>query len=106
MGKPITLAEAIRRMQEFKAPKWAWLQGLQLRTGTHVERERDYDEATGRSVSVKTETVYVSALSERDRAAELDALRDRFDRLNDVVETANHQTMVEWSDSTPTEGAG
>jgi hypothetical protein len=93
--KRLTLAEAIRRLQECKA-EMAWLGQLGLRSGIERRQERDYDEATGRSVLVKHETEYAADLSEVERAAEIETLRGRFERLNDAVEAANHRTPVDW----------
>ncbi len=91
----MTLAEAIRRQQECKS-EIDWLQKLNLRSGIERRTERDYDEATGRPVTVKHETEYVADLSEVERAAEVEALNERFSRLDTVIETANHLTQVDW----------
>lgn len=90
-GKRMTIAEAIRRLQEVKAEK-AWLAGLRLRYGTEETFEVDYDPETGRPVRRKETVVWVSGLTEPDRVAQLKELQDRFDRINDAVETANHRT--------------
>ncbi len=94
-GKRLTVAEAIRRLQECKA-EMVWLGQLGLRSGIERRMERDYDEASGRTVLVKHETQYVADLSEVERAAEIESLRGRFERLNDAVEAANHRTAVDW----------
>lgn len=96
-GVIMTLAEAIRNLQELKADM-AWLQKLNLRSGKEVTHERDYHPETGRLITDKVETEYISDLTEVERAKELDELQDRFDKLNDLVETANHRTPVDWSD--------
>ncbi len=95
-GKSVTLAEAIRWLQEFKA-EMAWLPQLVLRTGTERTPDVEWDENLGRQVRRSREVVWTSELSEPDRAAELESLRDRFERLNDAVETANHRTPIEWA---------
>ncbi|MCX6782280.1 MAG: hypothetical protein NTW66_04155 [Candidatus Magasanikbacteria bacterium] len=92
-GKTLTLAAAIRQLQEYKA-EMAWLSQLRLQSGTFVSREAEYDEATGRHVTRKVETTFVSHLSEQARVAEIDQLRERFAALNDLVESANHRTSV------------
>lgn len=97
-GKVMTLAEAIRRLQECKA-EMSWVSGLTLRAGVERRRENDYDLETGRSKIATVETTYVSDLSEVERANELDKLRDRFERLNDLVESANHRTPTDWKES-------
>ena len=94
-GRAMTVAEAIRRLQECKA-EMAWLGQLSLRSGTERRTERDYDESSGRTVLVKHETEYAADLSEVDRAAEIETLRGRFERLNDAVESANHRVAVDW----------
>lgn len=94
-GKRLTLAEAVRRLQECKA-EMTWLASLHLRTGVEQQREHVYDEQSGRSQVVKIDREYVAELTEVERAAELETLRGRFERLNDAVETANHLTPVDW----------
>ncbi len=91
-GKLVTIAEAIRRLQEFKA-EIAWLGALSLRDDTQRAPELDYDDK-GAPVRKMREVTYVTALTEPNRVTEVDALRDRFQKLNDVVETANHTTVV------------
>ncbi len=93
-GRAMTISEAVRRLQEIKA-EIAWLAQLSLREGTEVRQDVDYDALTGRNVVRKIETTFVTALAETQRVAEIDALRDRFERLNDAVESANHRTSVE-----------
>lgn len=93
-GQAIVLAEAVRWLQEYKA-EVAWLQGLQLKAGTFRTPTREWDEESGHHVFGKVEATFVSDLSEVDRVRQVDELRDRFARLNDVVETANHHVMVD-----------
>lgn len=90
----MTLAEAIRRLQELKA-EMAWLSQLALRAGTERVADTEWDEASQRSVRRTREVLWVSELSEPERAAELESLRDHFERLNDAVEAANHRTAIE-----------
>jgi len=96
-GRHVTVAEAIRRLQELKA-EMAWVSNLHLRSGTERQGEAEWDEELGRSVRRSREVTYVSELSEPGRVAELDALRDRFERLNDAVERQNHTTLVDWQE--------
>ncbi|MDO8617632.1 MAG: hypothetical protein Q7N87_01930 [Candidatus Uhrbacteria bacterium] len=98
-GKRMTIAEAVRRLQETKA-EIVWLQGLRLTEGVEKRRESEYDEATGRSVPRVTEVVHKTELKEVDRVADVERLRNYFDRLNDAVETANHMTKIEWEVAT------
>ena len=97
-GKSMTLAVAIRRLQECKA-EIAWLTQLALRSGTERHREMGFDQETGRNNFAYVEVVYVSDLTEVERVGELDKLRDRFERLNDLVETANHRTATDCKES-------
>jgi hypothetical protein len=94
----ITLAEAIRRLQEYKS-EMSWVASLTLRAGTDRSRTTEYDEETCRNKIVTVETTWTSDLSEVGRANELDKLRDRFERLNDLVETANHRTATDRKES-------
>ncbi len=93
-GREMFVAEAIRRLQEFKA-EIAWLSSLQIREGTTTDSEVEYDEATGRNVRRPHTVVHVTELKEIERVHEIEALRARFEALNDAVETANHRTMME-----------
>lgn len=93
-GKTTTLAEAIRRLQEFKA-EMSWLSELSLREGTTRVPEQEWNDAAGRLVAKYRDVVHISDLKETERVAELAKLRDRFEALNDAVETANHRTAVE-----------
>jgi hypothetical protein len=93
-GRTMTLAEAIRRLQEIKS-EIAWVTGLNLHEGTeHVQAGFDWDEMSHRRTPQTREVTYVTHLKETDRADQIDALRNRFERLNDAVETANHRTTV------------
>lgn len=93
-GKEMTMAEAIRRLQELKADM-AWIAALPLREETVNESYYEYDEGTGRNVPRTRSITHVSDLSLVGRVAEIDALRERFDRLNDALETANHRTELQ-----------
>jgi len=95
-GRTIRLAEAIRTLQEFKADL-AWLPRLQLKTGVEETSEYDYDEATGRNVRKPKSVTYEAALTEPARIADVQKLRDRFEALNDALETANHRTLLDLS---------
>ncbi len=95
--RDIPVAEAVTRLQELKA-ELAWLPTLHLRYGVESQAETDYDEATGRPVRRTREVTYVSGLTEPQRVAELERLRDCFDRLNDAVERSNHVTPVVWEE--------
>lgn len=90
----MSLAEAIRRLQETKA-EIAWLTGLHLRSGTERSHENEWDDESHRNVRRLVEVTYEAALTEPERVGQVDALRNRFEALNDVVEAANHRTPIQ-----------
>ena len=93
----MTLAEAIRRLQEIKS-EISWLTGLQLREGTERMADgHDWDEdGYGRRVPVAKhrEVTHVTDLTEPERVEQIDKLKTAFERLNDAVEARNHNTPV------------
>jgi PAS domain-containing protein len=91
--KRMSLAEAVRRLQELRG-EITWVSNLVIRSGTERSAELDWDESLGRQVRRTREVTMSSELNEVDRATELEALRDRFERLNDAVEAANHRTLL------------
>lgn len=91
-GQPITLTEAIGLLQEIKA-EITWLRGLTIREGTTRTSEWDYDDM-GRRMRRIEEVTYVTHLTEVVRAKQLQDLADRFERLNALVEAANHSTTL------------
>lgn len=93
-SKRMTIAEAIRHLQEIKA-EIAWVSSLGLREGTVRQWEEDWDPEKGQ-IRRPHEVTWISDLSERDRVAEVEGLREQFDRINDAVEAANHTTRFEW----------
>ncbi len=95
-GREVFLAQAVRELQELKADL-AWLPKLNLRAETVESSEYVFDEVTGRNIPKTKSTVYKAALTEQARVARVQALRDRFEAINDVVETANHRTAIELS---------
>jgi hypothetical protein len=93
-GRTMSLAEAIRRLQENKA-EIAWLAGLTLRQGTERTPVNEWDDETHRPVRRLHEVTYETCLTEPERVAQIDALRNRFEALNDAVEAANHRTPIQ-----------
>ena len=91
-GRKMAIAEAVRRLQEFKG-EIAFYASLQIREGKTSHREPEFDEHE-RRVMRTVETVYVSLLSERSRVAKVAELRKRFSALNGLVESANHRTEL------------
>lgn len=93
--RKVTLAEAIRRLQELKG-QIDWHQKLGIREGAENTFEPDYDEQTGRSTHRKVTIVWVAKLSEKSRVQKIDSLKEEFETLNTLVESANHRTVVDW----------
>jgi hypothetical protein len=93
----MTIAEAIRRLQELKA-EMSWVSSLQIREGVERHADMEWDDQTDRPVRRTREVTHISDLKETEKVAEIDELRDRFERLNDAVERANHVTTVEWKE--------
>lgn len=95
-GKELTLAQAIRRLQELK-DEMSWLPQLCIREGVERTSDVEWDPEKDRQVRVTREVRWQTSLTELERVAEIDKLRDMFERLNDLVETANHRTEVAWT---------
>ncbi len=94
-GQTMTLARAIRTLQEVKADL-AWLPQLNLRAGLEESTEYVYDEDVPlRRKTVKTSVTYEAVMDEPARVGQIQALRDRFEAINDALETANHRTRIE-----------
>ena len=94
-GKEMRLAEAIRRLQELK-DEMSWLPQLHIQEGVERVPEVEWDPEKERQIRVTREVKWQTGLPELERVKEIEGLRDKFERLNDLVETANHRTEVEW----------
>jgi len=92
-GTKITLAQAIRHLQEWKG-EIAFLRSLNLRAETVREKETDWDEDQSKHLTRVTEVVYVSDLTEQERDIQVKLFQDHFERLNNTVEEANHTVLV------------
>jgi hypothetical protein len=92
-GNEVLLARAIRELQEVKG-EIAFLKGLNLRTETIREKEQEYDEDREKFVSRYTEKVFLSDLSEKERDQQVKVLMDKFEQLNNVLEDANHSSLI------------
>lgn len=89
----ILMARAVRTLQELKG-RIAFLKGLTLRNETVKDRTNDWDDTEMKHIARVTETTFQSDLSEKDRDAQVKALQDRFEVLNNTVEDANHTVTV------------
>jgi hypothetical protein len=95
-GKKVLVAWAVRQLEEIKG-QLKWLDELeplaldQPEVTTNVTQERYAD---GRYVSVNVISKRVCALPKAKRFAAHQAMQEEFNRLNDVVEASNHQTVL------------
>lgn len=89
----VTLAKSIRLLQELKG-EIAFLKGLFLRDETVPTREMVWNEEKQLNVTMITQLVFVSDLSEKDRDQQVKDLQDRFEALNNLIENANHTVLV------------
>lgn len=90
---PITLSMAIRTLQEIKG-QISFYQSLVLKSGIEKTRENNWDDVLEKQVIRLVEVKYVSDLSEVDRDSKVKSLQDRFERLNNLVENANHSILI------------
>lgn len=95
--KPITLALAIRILQEMKG-QIAFLKSLAIKEGKETKKEREWDEDEGKTLLKTTETVWITKLKVKDRDNKMKNLKDQFDALNNEVERANHITTIDFDE--------
>jgi len=89
-GKKIALALATRTLAELKS-QIAWFKALSVKAQAETSEE-DYDYTAGGNVKVTKK--FICHLPELKKAEKVTELQDRFDKLNDLVETTNHRTEV------------
>lgn len=87
------LTHVIRVLQELKG-RISFLKGLVLRSETVKDRSQEWDDVEMKHITRVAETTFVSALTEQQRDVQLRDLEDRFEKLNNAVEEANHQITV------------
>lgn len=92
-GSLITLAKAIRVLQELKG-KISFLKKLHLRNEVVKDKEHDWNDDLCKNVVRTIETEFVSDLSEVDRDKLVKSFQDQFDELNSLVEDVNHKTNL------------
>lgn len=87
------LTHVVRELQEIKS-EIAWLKTLPVRA--HVDTIQEEIEWTYEADNkrVRREIPWRCELPEDKRSALVDALQERFDRLNDLIERANHTTVL------------
>lgn len=97
-----SLSLIIRLLQEMRA-EIALLQGLHSRVAkTEVEASVDFgwDETGEKRVKITTSTTYLCHMTQAERAEAVKKEQDAFEYLNNLLETANHKTLVEVPDGT------
>jgi|SRR5208337_4548956 len=89
-SKNIPLALAVRTLRELAA-EIDWVKKLPVKAQDKtVETEREHDGEKWVNIA-KQFTCHLPEAKRADMAAEL---QDRFDKLNDIVETTNHKTAI------------
>ncbi len=90
-GQDIPLCEALLILNEIKG-EIAIFSSLDLREGK-MEREPRYNIHSGGAIPSEP-IIFERAISERERDDSIEELKQRFERLNDAVETVNHTTLL------------
>ncbi len=90
-GKEMTLAQATRQLEEFKG-QIKFIEGLPVRDHEKsFEDEFDYDDSMKRVKIVKE---WRCELPRAKQAEAIKGFKEKFDALNDAVETTNHKTLL------------
>lgn len=90
-GKPVSLVEAVIQLGELKSTI-KWLETLPVKTQAATSNASyDYDDEGKRSRVV---TVWTCDLPEAKRADKVSQFQKLFQKLNDLVENANHKTTL------------
>jgi hypothetical protein len=91
-GNQISLSHAVRVLQELKG-RIAWVKGLTVLQVESVEQsDVDWDDVAAKSV--RKSWRMICRLPEAARAALVDQLQEKFDRLNGAVESINQVTFL------------
>lgn len=94
-GRTIPLALAVRTLSELKGARKK-VEDLVVRNtavGTDRGQEADYDDEGKRFIK-KTERPWKCELTTAKQAELLDSLQEKFNKLNNAVETTNHKTLI------------
>lgn len=92
-NRKIRLAEAIRTLEEIKG-SIEWLRALPVLAQPLVESQEQGAYSALTNQYAMTTVQHKCDLPEAERAARVAAEQEKFDQLNDAVETANHCTML------------
>ena len=91
-GREMSLAEATRWLQEYKG-QIAWYENLNVREHDKTTEET-WDYSEDYTKKVKTTVEWRCALPKAQQVETIRQLREKFDKLNDAVETMNHRTIL------------
>jgi hypothetical protein len=93
-GARMPLVQAVKTLQELKG-QITWVKALPVQAQAEIVVETtEYAEVNGDYKHVRVEKKHMCALPEAKRAELTASLQDRFDRLNDAVETKNHRAAI------------
>ena len=88
------MIHAVRLLQELKG-QITWVRALNSKArASTVSSNEETVYINGQYTTVFNEVTTVCSLPELERSDLVASLQDRFDRLNDLVETKNHQTVL------------
>jgi hypothetical protein len=92
-----SVAYVVRRLDEMKATI-KMLKDLPFRAKTReevIEESRDWDETMSKQITVRKTLVWISAMSQVERAKRVESMTDTFELLNNDLEVSNHSTFIE-----------
>jgi hypothetical protein len=94
-GEDVLLTKAVKLLQELKG-QIAWLKTLSVKAQSETTVDETENTWTGEDYkTVKVERKFRCELPEAAKADLQRTIQDKFDRLNDAVESANHRTLLE-----------
>lgn len=91
-GEEVSVQQAIFTLAELKG-EISFYQSLHLRRDTEEENKRVMGPEGAEYVVV--EHIFTSVYTESDREEIVAALKERIETLNDLIETHNHQTILQ-----------
>jgi hypothetical protein len=92
-GDVMPLVKAIKVLEEVKG-LIKFYSVLPIRNEKVKEKEPVWNEEKSQYVNLSTEVEYKSDLTELERVAFVNSLKDKFEELNNLVEDMNHKTEI------------
>lgn len=89
----MSLAQVIRTLQEIKSMISIY-EGLVINNSEQVTKERFYSESEEKYITEKVTIKFESAITERDKDNKISQLKDKFEKLNSLLEDANHKVVL------------